>query len=88
MLSCPPEAFANATRCCAITSGSADPAATICSLIAAAGSDDPLLVARHLVAFANASGGQDNIAAALARVGKNADAAPEPVAAHGGETDG
>jgi len=56
--------------------------------IAAAGSDDPLVVARHLVAFANASGGQDNIAAALARVGKNADAAPEPVAAHGGETDG
>ena len=35
--------------------------------IAAAGSDDPLAVARHLVAFANASGGQDNIAAALAR---------------------
>ena len=38
--------------------------------IAAAGSDDPLAVARHLVAFANASGGQDNITAALARVGR------------------
>jgi serine/threonine protein phosphatase PrpC len=62
--------------------------AAIKEQIAAAGSDDPLVIGRHLVAFANASGGQDNITAALARVGKNADAAPEPVAAHGGETDG
>ena len=30
------------------------------------------MIARHLVAFANASGGQDNIAAALARVGEPA----------------
>ncbi len=37
--------------------------------IAAAGSDDPHAIATHLVAFANASGGQDNITVALARVG-------------------
>ena len=37
--------------------------------IVAAGSGDPLVIARHLVDFANASGGQDNITAALARVG-------------------
>ena len=37
--------------------------------IVAAGSADPLVIARHLVDFANASGGQDNITAALARVG-------------------
>jgi serine/threonine protein phosphatase PrpC len=38
--------------------------------IVAAGSADPLAVARHLVEFANASGGQDNITVALARVGE------------------
>ena len=62
--------------------------AAIKEQIVAAGSEDPLLVARHLVAFANAAGGQDNITAVLARVGKNADATPAPVAAHGGENDG
>jgi serine/threonine protein phosphatase PrpC len=56
--------------------------------IAAAGSSDPHVIATHLVAFANAAGGQDNITATLARVGKNAEAAPAPVAAAGGETDG
>jgi len=36
--------------------------------IRAAGSTDPLAVAAHLVGFANASGGQDNVTVALARV--------------------
>jgi serine/threonine protein phosphatase PrpC len=35
----------------------------------AAGSTDPHAIATHLVAFANKSGGQDNITVALARVG-------------------
>jgi serine/threonine protein phosphatase PrpC len=37
-------------------------------LIVAAGSADPRAIATHLVAFANSSGGQDNITAALARL--------------------
>jgi serine/threonine protein phosphatase PrpC len=49
--------------------------------IEAAGSSDPLEIARHLVKFANDSGGQDNIAVALARVGKNA--APDGGEPHG-----
>jgi serine/threonine protein phosphatase PrpC len=40
----------------------------------AAGSTDPHAVATHLVAFANQSGGQDNITVALARVGERATA--------------
>jgi serine/threonine protein phosphatase PrpC len=36
----------------------------------AAGSTDPHAIATHLVAFANSSGGQDNITVALARVGE------------------
>jgi serine/threonine protein phosphatase PrpC len=72
--------------------------------MAAAGSGDPLVVARHLVAFANAAGGQDNITAALARVGDvTAGLATDPgvpssttgnddvrnnAASQGGETDG
>jgi serine/threonine protein phosphatase PrpC len=39
--------------------------------IAAAGSSDPNAIATHLVAFANASGGQDNITVTLARVGES-----------------
>ena len=52
--------------------------------IEAAGSPEPLTIARHLVKFANDCGGQDNIAVALARVG-------EPVgnnAPDGGESHG
>jgi serine/threonine protein phosphatase PrpC len=37
--------------------------------VRAAASTDPLVIATHLVAFANGKGGQDNITAALARVG-------------------
>jgi serine/threonine protein phosphatase PrpC len=55
--------------------------AALAEQIKAAGSTDPRAIATHLVAFANAAGGQDNITAALARVGKNA--APTT-----GETDG
>lgn len=55
--------------------------AALAAQIAAAGSTDPHAIATHLVAFANAAGGQDNITATLARVGKNA--APTT-----GETDG
>ncbi len=44
--------------------------------IRAAGSTDPMVVATHLVAFANAEGGQDNITVALARVGDPAALAP------------
>ena len=43
--------------------------AALAEQIAAAGSSDPHAVATHLVAFANAAGGQDNITVALARVG-------------------
>ena len=39
--------------------------------IQAAGSTDPHAIATHLVGFANASGGQDNITVALARVGES-----------------
>jgi len=46
-----------------------DPAAVL-EQIRAAGSDDPLVIARHLIDFSNAAGGQDNIAAVLARVGE------------------
>jgi serine/threonine protein phosphatase PrpC len=46
-----------------------EPAAVL-EQIRAAGSDDPLVIARHLVDFSNAAGGQDNIAAVLARVGE------------------
>ncbi len=52
--------------------------AAIKEQIVAAGSEDPLLIARHLVAFANAAGGQDNIAAVLARVGE-----PRPLVEEG-----
>ncbi len=45
-----------------------DPAA-LAAQIAAAGSSDPHAIATHLVAFANAAGGQDNITVALARLG-------------------
>ncbi len=44
--------------------------AALAEQIAAAGSTDPHVVATHLVAFANAAGGQDNITATLARVGR------------------
>jgi serine/threonine protein phosphatase PrpC len=37
--------------------------------VRAAGTDDPAALALALVAFANASGGHDNITAAVARVG-------------------
>jgi serine/threonine protein phosphatase PrpC len=43
--------------------------AALQGLISAAASSDPQVIASHLVAFANAAGGQDNITAALARVG-------------------
>jgi serine/threonine protein phosphatase PrpC len=43
--------------------------AALAAQIAAAGSTDPHAIATHLVAFANAAGGQDNITATLARVG-------------------
>ena len=43
--------------------------AALAEQIAAAGSSDPHAIATHLVAFANAAGGQDNITATLARVG-------------------
>jgi serine/threonine protein phosphatase PrpC len=67
--------------------------------IEAAGSPEPLAIARHLVKFANECGGQDNIAVVLARVGETAavarDGAPsstnEPVgnnAPDGGESHG
>ena len=55
--------------------------------IEAAGSSEPLEIARHLVKFANESGGQDNIAVALARVGDPAalgkNAAPDGGEPHG-----
>jgi serine/threonine protein phosphatase PrpC len=64
--------------------------------IAAAGSSDPQAVATHLVAFANAAGGQDNITVALARLGgaappSSTDAAADVgnnAAPNGGKTDG
>ena len=51
--------------------------AALQELIRATGSTDPRAIATHLVAFANGSGGQDNITAALARVG--GPAPPSPV---------
>lgn len=55
------------------------------SRIAATGSTDPLAVATALVAFANGQGGQDNITAALARVGEplGKNAAPDEGETHG-----
>jgi serine/threonine protein phosphatase PrpC len=59
--------------------------AALAEQIAAAGSSDPHAIATHLVAFANAAGGQDNITATLARVGRSL---VEPAsAASGVETD-
>ncbi len=52
--------------------------------IVAAGSSDPHAVATHLVAFANASGGQDNITVALARVGETHAPLVEPASAASG----
>jgi serine/threonine protein phosphatase PrpC len=43
--------------------------AAILEQIKAAGSAEPLAISRHLVAFANEAGGQDNIAVVLARLG-------------------
>jgi serine/threonine protein phosphatase PrpC/RNA polymerase subunit RPABC4/transcription elongation factor Spt4 len=56
--------------------------------VTAAGTTEPLALARALVAFANAQGGQDNITATLARLeapgtGQNADTDHAPGESHG-----
>ncbi len=61
--------------------------AALAEQIAAAGSTDPHVIATHLVAFANAAGGQDNITATLARVGVPASVVEPASAASGVETE-
>ena len=52
--------------------------------VRAAASTDPRAIATHLVAFANGKGGQDNITAALARVGGPFPSVVEPASAASG----